>query len=388
MMKRLFRHIIIWTLIVAVCGGAIYYLTRPKPVNVQVKSASKGVIESTVVNTKAGTVKACRRALLAPATGGQIASLPVKEGMMVKEGDLLLSLWNQDLQAEVLLRESEVTSARENAEAACLNADIAQRQAKRIERLYAEKGISEEEFDHADTTAKAKRADCQSSKAAIEVSLASLQTVKEALERTVVYAPFEGVIAEVNGEKGEYVTPSPLGIATLPVIDLVDTSCFYITTPIDEVDAPRVKVDMVARITLDAFGEKVFPGKVRRIADYVLELEKQARTVDVEVDFTDPTLISGLIPGYSADAEIIIEVKKDVLRIASEAVYDERKVLVFLPEQGILQERIIDIGLENWDLTEVVSGLKEGELVVVSLGREGVSDGAAAVLEENDNRND
>lgn len=387
-MKRLFRHIIIWTLIVAVCGGAIYYLTRPKPVNVQVKSASKGVIESTVVNTKAGTVKACRRALLAPATGGQIASLPVKEGMIVKEGDLLLSLWNDDLQAEVLLRESEVISARENAEAACLNADIAQRQAKRIESLYAEKGISEEEFDQADTKGKAKHADCQSAKAAIDVSLARLQTVREALERTVVYAPFEGVIAEVNGEKGEYVTPSPLGIATLPVIDLVDTSCFYITTPIDEVDAPRVKVGMVARITLDAFGEKVFPGKVRRIADYVLELEKQARTVDVEVDFTDPTLISGLIPGYSADAEIIIEVKKDVLRIASEAVYDERKVLVFLPEQGILQERIIDIGLENWDLTEVVSGLKEGELVVVSLGREGVSDGAAAVLEEDDNRND
>lgn len=380
-MKRLSRYFL-WILVLLGCAGAVYYLTRPDPVTVAVKPVTRGVIESTVVNTKAGTVKACRRALLSPAIGGQIAFLAVHEGMQVKEGELLLSLWNEDLKAEVQLRESEIVASTERAEAACLNAAIAERQAVRVLKLQKQKAISEEEVDQAQTTAKARQADCQSSKADVQVSIASVLTIKTQLERTVVKAPFAGIIAEVNGEKGEYVTPSPLGIATLPVIDLVDTSCFYITAPIDEVDAPKVKVNMPARIILDAFGKRTFPGKVRRVADYVLDREKQARTVDIDVDYVDVKDMAGLMPGYSADAEVIIDVREDVLRIPSEAIFEDRRVLVFLPENGMLQERTIEVGLENWDFTEVVSGLEKDDLVVVSIGREGVEDGVVAVIEE------
>lgn len=380
-MKRLSRYFL-WILVLLGCAGAVYYLTRPDPVTVAVKPVTRGVIESTVVNTKAGTVKACRRALLSPAIGGQIAFLAVHEGMQVKEGELLLSLWNEDLKAEVQLRESEIVASTERAEAACLNAAIAERQAVRVLKLQKQKAISEEEVDQAQTTAKARQADCQSSRADVQVSIASVLTIKTQLERTVVKAPFAGIIAEVNGEKGEYVTPSPLGIATLPVIDLVDTSCFYITAPIDEVDAPKVKVNMPARIILDAFGKRTFPGKVRRVADYVLDREKQARTVDIDVDYVDVKDMAGLMPGYSADAEVIIDVREDVLRIPSEAIFEDRRVLVFLPENGMLQERTIEVGLENWDFTEVVSGLEKDDLVVVSIGREGVEDGVVAVIEE------
>jgi HlyD family secretion protein len=387
-MKRAVRNIFLWTILLLVCGGGVYYLTRPDPVTVAVKPVTRGLIESTVVNTKAGSVKACRRALLAPAIGGQIVLLAVHEGMRVQEGMLLLSLWNDDLQAEIVLRESEIAASREQSEASCLNADIAERQAVRVAKLQKQEAIAEEEVDQAMTTAKARRAECKSARAAVDVSLARLQTVKEQIERTEIYAPFTGIIAEVNGEKGEYVTPSPLGIATLPVIDLVDTSCFYITAPIDEVDAPRVKVNMTVRITLDAFGKRIFPGKVRRIADYVLEREKQARTVDIEVDFVVPKDMAGLLPGYSADAEVIIDTREDVLRIPSESIFDDQNVLVYLPETGILQQKTITIGLENWDFTQVVSGLEDGELVVISLGREGVADGQAAIVEESEKRDD
>ena len=387
-MKRAVRNIFLWTIILLVCGGGVYYLTRPDPVTVAVKPVTRGLIESTVVNTKAGSVKACRRALLAPAIGGQIVLLAVHEGMRVQEGMLLLSLWNDDLQAEIVLRESEIAASREQSEASCLNADIAERQAARVAKLQKQEAIAEEEVDQAMTTAKARRAECKSARAAVDVSLARLQTVREQLERTEIYAPFTGIIAEVNGEKGEYVTPSPLGIATLPVIDLIDTSCFYITAPIDEVDASQVKVNMTVRVTLDAFGKRIFPGKVKRIADYVLEREKQARTVDIEVDFVDPKDMVGLLPGYSADAEVIIDVRGDVLRIPSEAIFDDQNVLVYLPETGLLQLRTITIGLENWDFTEVVSGLEDGELVVISLGREGVADGQVAIVEESEKGDD
>ncbi|MBW2119469.1 MAG: efflux RND transporter periplasmic adaptor subunit [Deltaproteobacteria bacterium] len=105
--------------------------------------------------------------------------------------------------------------------------------------------------------------------------------------RKRLLAPFDGLIAEITGELFEYVTPSPVGVPTPPAVDIVDNACFYVTAPIDKVDAGDIRVGMTARITMDAFADRSFKGKVRRIADYVLDLEKQARTVDVEVVFSN-----------------------------------------------------------------------------------------------------
>ena len=375
-------RILLFLGVILAVGIVLAYLLRPKPITVLVKAAERGRIEATVANTRAGTVKACRRALLAPAIGGQIFQLSVHEGMEVKTGDLLLALWNEDLQAEVQLAGSEVEAARARAKAVCLQADIAERQAKRFIELRKNEAIAEEQLDQVVTTAKARRADCMAGKASVKVSISREAAARAHLERTILKAPFDGVIAEVNGELGEYVTPSPPGIPTLPAIDLVDIRCFYITAPIDEVDAPAIRTGMQARIALDAFGGRTFPGEVRRIADYVLDREKQARTVDIEVIFTEPKDMALLLPGYSADAEVIIDVKEDAIRVPSEAVIENERLFVYLPEEGIIRERHIVVGLSNWDLTEIVEGVKEGEQVVLTVDRQGVEDGVRAVAEQ------
>jgi len=139
---------------------------------------------------------------------------------------------------------------------------------------------------------------------------------------------------------------------------------------------------MQARIALDAFAGRTFPGEVRRIADYVLDREKQARTVDIEVIFTEPNDMVSLLPGYSADAEVIIDVKEDAIRVPSEAVIENERLFVYVPEEGRLRERHVVVGLSNWDLTEIVEGVKEGELVVLTVDRQGVEDGVRAVAEQ------
>ena len=192
-------------------------------------------------------------------------------------------------------------------------------------------------------------------------------------------APFDGLIAEITGELFEYVTPSPIGVPTPPAVDIVDNACFYVTAPIDKVDAGDIRVGMTARITMDAFADRSFKGKVRRIADYVLDLEKQARTVDVEVVFSNPGDIKYLLAGYSADIEVILNVRNDVVRVPTEAVMEGRKVYVFLPDQGKVVKREIRAGLSNWDQTEVLDGLGPDELVVVNVDNPGLKDGAAAV---------
>lgn len=91
-----------------------------------------------------------------------------------------------------------------------------------------------------------------------------------------------------------------------PVIDLIDDNCLYVSAPIDEVDAAQLRVGQSATILLDALPQQRFPARVRRIAPYVKEVEKQARTVEIEAEFTPKPADLPLLIGYSADVEVEI----------------------------------------------------------------------------------
>ena len=359
---------------------AVINAMQKDPVAVLVQNAAVGNVESVVANTRAGTVNACRRAKLAPTIGGKIQRLPVRKGDRVKAGQVLVELWNDDLAARLTLAENELNSAHARRDEACLNAANAEREATRATELQKQRLVSDDLADKAVTMKQALAAGCAGANSNVAVSQSRIAAARAELQRTVLKAPFAGYIAELNGELGEYVTPSPPGIATPPAVDLVDTSCLYILAPIDEVDAPKIRTGMPARITLDAFPGKSFKGTVRRIAPYVLEAEKQARTVDVEAVFDDPLEYKDLLPGYSADLEIVLDIHPNALRVPTEAVLEGKKVLLL--RDGVIEERTIETGLSNWKVTEVKSGLSADEVVIVSVGREGVKVGAAAKVEE------
>ena len=360
----------------------IWFVSRPEPVRVVLKTVENGRVESTVTNTRAGTVQACRRARLAPAAGGQIAKLPVHEGDQVKARQVLLEMWNEDLTAQLhhAQRQAEATMAR--ADEACVTAEVAEHEAERLTKLHRQKLTSEENMDRAVGEAKARRAACRAAKVNTEVSEAQIDIANALLERTLLRAPFDGTVAEVNGELGEFVTPSPIGISTLPAIDLIDNSCLYISAPIDEVDAPAIRTGMKARISLDAVPDKKFEASVRRIAPYVLDREKQARTVDIEAIFTNIEDTVRLLPGYSADVEVILAIKENVPRIPTEAIQENNLVLVYQKSDGILKQRKITTGISNWVYTEVTSGLKAGDQITTSVDRENVVDGASVIPED------
>jgi len=366
-------------------GALITYLGSSKPVKVIISPVERGLVQDTVANTRAGTIKACNRAGLSPSMGGQIANLPVKVGDAVKPGQILMELWNDDRVAEVSLATREAKAAKALARQACVKADVAEREAQRLRKLRKKGLASEEAIDKADGEALAQKAACTAAQATAEVSEARLEVAQALLNRTQLTAPFAGIVAEINGEVGEFVTPSPVGIPTPPAVDLVDINCLYVSAPIDEVDAPAIRIGMPAKVSLDAFAKQIFPGKVKRIAPYVLDIEKQARTVDVEVDFANTEDSHNMLPGYSADIEVILAEQRNTLRIPTEAILEGNKVLV-LGDEGILQQRQITSGLSNWEFTEVLEGLKENERIVVSVDRDGVKDGAHAESETTDNR--
>ncbi len=383
-MKRRWFRIILLLLIVAVAAGALLtWLMRPKAVPVLVAQASRGMVQDSVANTRAGTVKACRRSGLSPSIGGQIVRMPVREGDRVKQGQVLLEFWNNDLAAQLVLAQRQTKAAEAKVKQACVVADTARRESRRLQELHRKKLASAEVTDKAVGETRAAQAACEAAKVNVEVSLAQVDVAHAALQRTRLVAPFDGVAAQVNGEIGEFVTPSPVGVPTPPAVDLIDDSCIYVSAPMDEVDAAKIRVDMPAKISLDAYGDRIFKGKVRRIAPYVLDREKQARTVEVEADFADPQVTKNMLAGYSADIEIILAQKTDTLRVPTEAVLEGNKVLV-LGADNLLHEQQIETGLDNWEFTEVLSGLQSGQKVVISVDREGVKDGALVQIENQD----
>ena len=378
-MRRLIKWLVVFLILALIVTASYWQATKPRPISVTVATAGPGIVENTIANTRAGTIEACRRAGLSPSTGGLIAVLNVRKGDSVKEGDLLLSLWNKDLMAEIELSQAEAESAKANARASCLTAEVAQREANRLLKLKKSGAVSEETVDRAVTDASARRASCDAAKANTTVSASRANVIRARLDRTRLIAPFNGVVAAIHGELSEYVTPSSSSVGGTPVIDLIDTSCFHVTAPIDEVDAPRVSVGQTARVTLDAFGDREFAGTVSQIAPFVLDLASQARTVQIKVEFDNPTDRNELLAGYSADVEVILTARNVPVRVPSEVVLENSRLFVL--NGDTIEERDVLVGKTNWRWAEIIEGVKSSESVVTSIDADGLANGVLAEIQ-------
>ena len=381
MPSPLIRRLLVALAALLLLAAGLWWAGRPKPVLVAFKEIDLGRVESSIANTRAGTVEACQRTKLSTIMGGRIELLAVKEGERVKKGQMLMKLWNDDQQAQSTLAMTQVETAKKRVTEACTVAANAEREAERQASLRAKGFVSSAREDSARSEAQAKRAGCDATKADVAQTQAKVNATRVEQGRTILYAPFDGTIAKIVGEVGEYSTPSPPGVQTPPAIDLIDDSCVYVKAPMDEVDAPKILAGQIVRISFDALPKQTFPGKVRRVAPYVSAVEKQARTVDIEATLDNPDAPGKLLVGYSADIEVILAIRENVVRVPTSALLEGSRVLVGGGD-GKLAERKVKTGLANWEYTEVLEGLAAGDRVVTSLEREGVKAGATFSTEE------
>ncbi|HEX9944801.1 MAG TPA: efflux RND transporter periplasmic adaptor subunit [Thermoanaerobaculia bacterium] len=345
----------------------------PEPLEVTVAEVSRGRVEQTVTNSRAGTVKARRRAQISPEVGGRVAEVPFREGDRFRKGDVLLRLDPSVPAARIALSRRELQAAEAQRQQACVAAERAGRERNRLKKLTTEGIVSADAYDQAQTAAETAAAACRAARAGVEQARAAIELETRHQGQTVIRAPFDGIVADLSIEVGEYTTPSPPGMPIPPVIDVLDPGSIYVSAPMDEVDSARIHPGQPARVTFDSYPGRQFPGHVRRVAPYVLDREEQNRTVEIEVDLDDPGAVR-LLPGTSADVEVLLEARESVLRVPTPALIEGEKVLV--AENGVLAERKLRIGLKNWDWTEVLSGLEPGNLVVTSLDRPEVKAGA------------
>jgi HlyD family secretion protein len=330
---------------------------------------------------------------VSPEIGGRVADLPVHAGDMVRAGDVLVRIEDSQYRSQVTNAARALDAAREGEKEACLSTSQAERDLARAERLAKEQIISDEMIDQARSRRDMARASCEAARARSRQVDSQLQVTRDELAKTVVRAPFGGVVAELKAERGEWIMPSPPGIPMPAILDLIDTDSIYVSAPLDEVDRAKVSVDRLVRITMDAYPGRSFPGRITRVAPYIEDLTEQSRTFEVEATFDDAAFARTLPPGASADVEVILGARDDVMRIPTYALLEGKRVLVLEREcpgaaggrllgellhggGECLVSKAVTTGLRNWEFVEVREGLKEGERVVVSLDRAEVKEGA------------
>ncbi len=372
----------LWTAIALVGGALLLRLTLFAPEIIPVKAVrvETGRVEATISNTKAGTIKARRRARMTPEIGGRVVEIAHREGERVEGGAELVRLNDATQRAQLLLARESLRAADAVRSQACISRDHARRELARKRKLAEQAIVSEGLLDALETTAKTASASCQALTAERGKARAQIALVEAELEKLILRAPFDGVIAEVAVELGEWITPSPPLMLAPAVIDLIDPTSLYVSAPMDEVDSAAMRAGQRARVSVDSHPGREFPATVVRVAPYVLDIEAQNRTVDIEVELDDAAFASQLLPGTSADVEVILEVRDAVLRLPAPALLEGARVLV--AQNGRLAERAVEIGIKNWDYAEVRSGLDEDQLVVISLDRAEVKAGARVAVEE------
>jgi HlyD family secretion protein len=377
MTKWLFRLLIPIGIAAVVIWFTVF---RSDPIPVRVAVVERADVESSITNSKAGTIKARRRAQLSAEVGARVVATLKRTGETVTRDEVIVKLNDATPLAQLMLAQESLRVAEAGSRQSCIARDLARRELNRKRNLAEGRIISEDLLDSLESAYEAADASCVAVTAERDKAKAAILAAEAGLAKFTIRAPFDGVIAEMNAEVGEWITPSPPLLTAPAVVDIIDPTSVFVSAPMDEVDSGSIERGQRAKITVDSHPGTVFAGRVQRVAPYVLAIEAQNRTVEVEAEFEDSNLATSLLAGTSADIEVILEVHENVLRIPTSALREGRSVLV--PEAGVLVERQIEVGLKNWDFAEVKSGLSEGDQVVVSLDRVEVKPGADIEIED------
>jgi len=183
------------------------------------------------------------------------------------------------------------------------------------------------------------------------------------LEKAVMVAPFDGIIAAVNIKEGDSL--SAMDYATRTIIELVDPAAMELSAEVDEIDVPVVELGQRAVIDVDALPGVELEGEVKSVSPLASE-ESGLVLYKIKISFEAPEG-SGLRAGMSATADIVIAGRSDVLLVPDRAIGENSQgntvVRVVVGEQ--IEERAVVIGISDGYDTEIISGLEEGEIVVV-----------------------
>jgi HlyD family secretion protein len=396
--KKKRRKLIIWgaivTVVVLVIAGGVFAATRggTKIDPSKLAKVEKGDLAKSVVAT--GKVTPITKVEVKSKASGIVKKLLVDYGDRVKKGQLLAQLDKIEIEAQVAQSQAALEAAQANLKSSQADFERAKVDAEGpdvplLKRAYdratgmAKDGVvSASALDDAEknyemalnkqnvskaqvTVLKAKIAQAQ---AQVVQDQANLTQLDEQLSYTDIISPIDGIVLSRDVEMGDAVSSIlVLGSSATLVMTLGDTSEVYVKGKVDESDIGKVYLGQRARIKVESFKDKTFDGKVTKISPMGAEKDN-VTTFEVRVSIQNPG--GELKAEMTANAEIILEEHKNVLQIPEGAIlYDkDKKASVEVPDpkgKDGKDKVAVNIGISNGAKTEVLSGLKEGDQVVL-----------------------
>lgn len=377
-------RILRWVVAMVVIGSvpaAIKWWPRRLPV-VRVTRVILGGVRDVVSSSSAGEVTPVMHATVRSELAGRVLAIKSQRGSRVARGQVVVELDPADLDARLRQAQAAVDAATAQRAQAEARFSTLRRQAERAQ-LLAQAGAGPLQISE---DARAAVQEGESGLRAAEgqkaQALAALQLARVQRSRCELAAPFDGVLTEVAANPGDSLSPG------VPVFQIVDDTRLHVDAVVDEADAVRVLVGQSAELHLDALPGRSIAGRVARVDPVIKRDLKGSRSLTVEVEVADLAAArrSGLLPGMSANVEILVAEKPQVLAIPSNAIVGRgvSRYVYRLQPQGPayrVHRQPVEIGLANWDRTEVTAGLSENTLIVTSLNQKGLEEGATVAID-------
>ncbi len=361
---KLIKSKLIWLLLIGTAVALGWWgLGGKKAIMVKVTELKPGELRVIVNATTTSTVTSEREATLSAQRTGRVVKLPVREGDMVKAGDLIAQL---DLSEESVQTRSNLAQSKATFEEA-------EKNKIRAEALFQKNMIAQQDLDAARRTHEIAKAQYRAARADAEVKQ----------DYSIIRTPFDGVLAEKYTEVGEMLLPGK------QIVMIVDPESIYVLATIDEVDVGRLSPDQPVSISVDSFPGETFQGHVGRISPIVSGGKLETRTADVWAYFNEKQ--PKIKPGMSADVEILVMKLADVLSVPSQAIIErDGKKQIYCAEGTALKPgdttlaklKPVEIGETNWSFTQITGGVAAGEYIITTPEAQGLENGAKVEIEQ------
>lgn len=317
--KKLYTLIAIAVLVVIALVAMISSGQREKPIEVTTDKAVRKSITQLVTAT--GKIQPEVEVKIAPEVSGEIVEIPVREGQLVRKGQLLLRIRPDSYQAQVESQQASYNSARSASTRNRAELERAESDYRRIQSLYDRGLVSEAERRNAQTTYDMAKAALESSRFEIQRAAGAVAQIREALSKTVIYAPSDGTISALNSRVGERVVGTSQFAGT-EVMRIADLDHMEARVNVNENDVVNVKVKDKVRVSVDAYPDRVIDGFVREIAATALTRNAgtQEEVTNFEVKISIPDRSLRLRPGMSATADIETATVRDVVAVPIQSV--------------------------------------------------------------------
>lgn len=365
------RHWLAWLVIaLVVIGAAAALYMRSAGGAIEVEQTSVNLAypyQSLTVLNASGYVVAQRKAAVASKATGRLEWLGVQEGSVVKAGQIIARLENQDVAAARDQAGANVKVSRANVEQARAEFDDAKRAAARSAELLRQKFVSQSAHDTAVARQERAQAALRSAQAAVGVAEANLRSAQVGFDQTVIRAPFDGVVLTKNANVGDTITPFSSALDTKgAVVTMADMSTLEVEADVSESSLGAVKIGQPCEIELDALPDVRFGGTVSRTVPTV-DRSKATVSTRIRFDQLDPRILpemsakvaflSEAIPADQRAARPAVNAAAVVKRDARDAVYVIR--------DGKAVVTPVRVGRKLGDLLELLEGPAPGTKIVM-----------------------